>query len=75
MVQNYPPAPRPYEQVEVQISAEIRRDKALAEIEEAKADALEPTGTRGPGVSQVATDLGKRWTSLELIGRNQSQDD
>ena len=29
----------------------------------------------GVGVSQVATDLGKRWTSLELIGREQSQDD
>ena len=74
VVQNYPPAPRPYEQVEVQISAEIRRDKALAEIEEAKANALNQL-EQGVGVSQVATDLGKRWTSLELIGRNQSQDD
>lgn len=74
VVQNYPPKPLPFEQVEVQISAEIRRDKALAEIEEAKADALNQL-EEGVGVSQVATDLGKRWTSLELIGREQSQDD
>ena len=74
VVQDYPPEALPFDEVEVQISAEIRREKALAEIEAAKDNALTQL-QQGVGVSQVATELGKRWTSLELIVRTQAQDE
>jgi peptidyl-prolyl cis-trans isomerase D len=74
VVQDYPPEALPFDEVEVQISAEIRREKALAEIEAAKDNALTQL-QQGIGVSQVATELGKRWTSLELVVRTQAQDE
>ena len=74
VVQDYQPEALPFDEVEVQISAEIRREKALAEIEAAKDNALTQL-QQGIGVSQVATELGKRWTSLELVVRTQAQDE
>ena len=74
VAEDYAPEALPFEQVEVQISAEIRREKALAAIEEAKANALNQL-EQGVGVSQIAAELGGRWTTLELIVRNQGEDD
>ena len=74
VAEDYAPEALLFEQVEVQISAEIRREKALAAIEEAKANALNQL-EQGVGVSQIATELGGRWTTLELIVRNQGEDE
>ena len=58
----------------VQISAEVRREKALRLIDEAAAGALDRL-EQGEGVSRVASDLGKRWTTLELVNRSAAEDD
>ena len=74
IVQNYAPELIPLEQVRVQISAEVRREKALSLIDEAAAGALDRL-EQGEGVSSVASDLGKRWTTLELVNRSAAEDD
>ena len=74
VAQNYPPEVIPLDQVRTQISAEVRREKALDLIDEASADALSLL-EQGEGVSQVASDLGKRWTTLESVNRTRADDD
>ena len=64
----------PLDQVRTQISAEVGREKALDLIDEASADALSLL-EQGEGVSQVASDLGKRWTTLESVNRTRADDD
>ncbi len=74
VAQNYPPEVIPLAQVRTQISAEVRREKALDLIDEASADALILL-EQGEGVSQVASGLGKRWTTLESVNRTRADDD
>ena len=74
VAQNYPSEVIPLEQVRAQIIAEIRREKSLSLVDEAKADALNKL-EQGEGVSQVASDMGKRWTTLESVNRTQGDDE
>ena len=74
VAQNYPSEVIPLEQVRAQIIAEIRREKSLSLLDEAKADALNKL-EQGEGVSQVASDMGKRWTTLESVNRTQGDDE
>ena len=74
VAQNYPSEVIPLEQVRSQISAEVRREKSLSLIDEAKADALSKL-EQGEGVSRVASGLGKRWTTLDSVNRTQGDDE
>ncbi|HCY05191.1 MAG TPA: hypothetical protein DHU16_07025 [Gammaproteobacteria bacterium] len=74
VAQNYPSEAIPLEQVRSQISGEVRREKSLNLIDEAKADALSKL-EQGEGVSQVASGLGKRWTTLDSVNRTQGDDE
>ena len=74
VAQNYPSEVLPLEQVRSQISGEVRREKSLNLIDEAKADALSKL-EQGEGVSQVASGLGKRWTTLDSVNRTQGDDE
>ena len=74
VAQNYPSEAIPLEQVRSRISGEVRREKSLNLIDEAKADALSKL-EQGEGVSQVASGLGKRWTTLDSVNRTQGDDE
>jgi hypothetical protein len=50
------------------IQAQLRAEKGLAALEEAKLDAIDALAA-GTGVSEVASSLGQRWVTLENVAR------
>jgi peptidyl-prolyl cis-trans isomerase D len=68
VAQQYKPTEIALEDVAQDIEAELRSERGLAAIEEAKLDAMTALEA-GTGVSEVATSLGERWVTLESVGR------
>jgi peptidyl-prolyl cis-trans isomerase D len=64
----YQPQEISLEEVAGSIESQLRAEKGLAAMTEAKFDALTALET-GTGVSEVATFLGQRWITLESIAR------
>ena len=64
----YEPAEIALQEVTEAIQAQIRGEKGLSALEEAKLDAITAL-TEGLGVSEVATSLGQRWVTLERVAR------
>jgi peptidyl-prolyl cis-trans isomerase D len=68
VAQQYEPTEIALEDVAQDIEAELRSERGLGAIEEAKLDAITALEA-GTGVSEVATSLGERWVTLESVGR------
>jgi peptidyl-prolyl cis-trans isomerase D len=68
VAQQYEPTEIALEDVAQDIEAELRSERGLAAIQEAKLDAMTALEA-GTGVSEVATSLGERWVTLESVGR------
>ena len=68
VAQQYEPMERALEEVTKEIQAQLRGEKGLAALEEAKLDAIAALAA-GTGVSEVASSLGQRWVTLENVAR------
>ena len=68
VAKQYEPEEVALEEVSESIQAQLRNEKGLAALEEAKFDAITALAA-GTGVSEVASSLGKRWITLEGVVR------
>lgn len=68
VTQQHPPMQRPLDEVSDAIRAELKRERALAAIEEAKAGALARLQA-GESVSEIAQSLNAQWQTYARIGR------
>ena len=68
VAQQYEPMEIALEEVTKEIQAQLRGEKGLAALEEAKLDAIAALAA-GTGVSEVASSLGQRWVTLENVAR------
>ncbi len=68
VAKRYEPMEIALEEVADMIQAQLRAEKGLAALEEAKLDAIDALAA-GTGVSEVASSLGQRWVTLENVAR------
>jgi peptidyl-prolyl cis-trans isomerase D len=68
VAKRYEPMEIALEEVTDMIQAQLRAEKGLAALEEAKLDAIDALAA-GTGVSEVASSLGQRWVTLENVAR------
>ena len=68
VAKQYEPVEIALEEVTQAIQIELRGEKGLAALEEAKLDAITALAA-GTGVSEVASSLGQRWVTLESVAR------
>ena len=68
VAQQYEPMEIALEEVTKEIQSQLRGEKGLAALEEAKLDAIAALAA-GTGVSEVASSLGQRWVTLENVAR------
>ena len=68
VAQQYEPMEIALAEVTKEIQDQLRSEKGLASLEEAKLDAIDALAA-GTGVSEVASSLGQRWITLENVAR------